>query len=75
MNIKNTENKVKQVDSLLTTIEKVIKKHWIILSILLIGAIAYGYVTLSSEEIDPVNTEQSVDQDEFDDSTYVDEAE
>lgn len=41
INIEDTENKVKQVDSLLTTITNLIKKHWLLL--LFIVIIAFGY--------------------------------
>ena len=39
IDIEDTEKKVKQVDSLLTTITNVLKKHWLVLIFLSVLAI------------------------------------
>lgn len=48
MDIEGAENTVKKVDSLLTTLTKTLKKHWIILCLLAIGA--FFYFALTAEE-------------------------
>ena len=48
MDIKNSEDKLKQVDSFLTTLTNLLKKHWIILSVMTL--IIVGYWMLSTEE-------------------------
>jgi type II secretory pathway component PulF len=54
MNIKSAEQKLHQVDSFLTTLTKLLKKHWLIL--LLILFCASVYFVWNYEELD--ETEQ-----------------
>jgi len=55
--IQETENKVKQVDSLLTTIKSVIKKHWGIL--IIIGVCFFVYWIWNLPEEEPTIDEQA----------------
>jgi hypothetical protein len=41
MNIEDADKKVKQVDSLLTSITKLFKTHWVILIVLALGVFIY----------------------------------
>lgn len=61
MDIKNTEDKINQVDSLLTTITKVLKKHWLILLLSLMGYGMYAIMTSDDEIVENNNTEQEID--------------
>lgn len=71
IDIPETEKKVNQIDSLLTSITKVLKKHWIIISLILVGTFFYFVITAPDEEVYEEDTEYV---EEFvDDSTYVDE--
>lgn len=45
MDIKESEQKLHQVDSFLTTLTKILKKHWFILLIILLGYGVYAIVT------------------------------
>lgn len=56
MDIKGSEEKLNQVDSFLTTLTKVLKKHWLILTLLLIGF--FFYWALNSDV--PVTEEEQV---------------
>lgn len=72
MDIKGTEDKINQVDSLLTTITKVLKKHWLILILLLFGFGVYNIWNSEDEEYYEedtvhVNTVDSL----YYDTTYV----
>lgn len=51
MDVQGTENKIKQVDSLLTTLKTVLKKHWGILTIIAICAMGYWIWNLPDEPI------------------------
>lgn len=58
MDIKGTEDKLNQVDSLLSTLTKVVKKHWIILLIILFGLFIYWTFNLPDDNKNSDNTEQ-----------------
>lgn len=58
MNIKGTENWLKSVDSLLTTLTNLLKKHWLILIILSILALGYYVWTFEEAVVESVETEQ-----------------
>ena len=58
MDIKGTEDKLNQVDSLLSTLTKVVKKHWIILLIILFGLFIYWAFNLPDDNNNSDNTEQ-----------------
>lgn len=52
---KDTEAKLDSVDTILTKVTKILKKHWLILIILLIGYGGYEFVGLVQEEINKIN--------------------
>lgn len=59
MDIKGAEDKLNQVDSLLTTLTKVLKKHWILLLLILAGvAVYYCWTSIDEEAIEPDPAEQ-----------------
>lgn len=69
MDIEGAENKLNQVDSLLTTFTKILKKHWIIITLLLIAGFIYWVVNLPpvEPEVDVV-TEEVIPVDSVDNS-------
>jgi uncharacterized protein YejL (UPF0352 family) len=73
MDIKGTEEKLNQVDSLLTTLTKILKKHWLILSLILLGTFVYFSLTDDSEYVEEYQTEEVSQYDESGDSIYVEE--
>lgn len=50
MDIKETEEKVRQVDSLLGTVKNLLKKHWGLLMLILFCAFIYWAFNLPPEE-------------------------
>ena len=62
LNIEDADKKVQQVDSLLTSITKLLKKHWLIL--ILISIIAFGYWAWNLPETEPVDETEYVDETE-----------
>jgi hypothetical protein len=58
MNIKDAEDQLKQADSFLTTLGNVLKKHWLLLTAITIGAFLYWAATLPDEEVPYDETEQ-----------------
>jgi cell division protein FtsI/penicillin-binding protein 2 len=50
MDIKGSEEKLKDVDSFLTTLTKILKKHWIILSLITLCTLGYFFVSAVLEE-------------------------
>lgn len=46
MDITNSEKQLNQVDRFLTTLTKVLKKHWIVLILIALGALGYWLVNL-----------------------------
>lgn len=48
MKIKDAENQLDQADSFLTKLEKLLKKHWLILLIMLLGYGVYWIFTIES---------------------------
>jgi len=76
MDIKGSEEKLNQVDSFLTTLTRVLKKHWLILTLLLVGFFFYWALTsedpiVEDEQVAP--TEQYQDQGYTVDSTAYEE--
>lgn len=63
LNIEDADKKVQQVDSLLTSITKLLKKHWLILIFIAIIAFGYWAWNLPEEEALP-ETETEVDETE-----------
>ena len=55
MDIKGTEDKLNQVDSLLTTLTKILKKHWLIL--ILIGVATSVYFSWDYIISEPIEEE------------------
>lgn len=51
MDIQGTENKLKQVDSLLTTFTNLLKRHWFVLILIGICAFCYWAMNLPDEEV------------------------
>lgn len=74
MDIKDVENQLNKADSLLTTFSKIVKKHWGILTLILIGVVIFWFCRLVLKEIENP-TEDSQDQieeyEEYDE--YLDE--
>lgn len=68
IDIKEAENKLNQVDSLLTTLTKILKKHWLILIGLCISAFIYFAVTSDYS----VDNEPKVEETQLIDSLNVD---
>ncbi len=67
LNIEDADKKVQQVDSLLTSITKLLKKHWLILIFISILAFGYWVWNLPEEEyIDDEYLEEEV----YDDPIY-----
>jgi hypothetical protein len=50
LDIEKGEKKLKQADSFLTTLTKLLKKHWLILLILLVGFLVYEATYFSSDD-------------------------
>ncbi len=73
MDIKGSEEKLKAVDSLLTTLTNLLKKHWIILTLILIGGFFYWAATLPDEEVYEDSEEQYTDEGVQDSVYYIDE--
>ncbi len=75
MDIKGTEEKLNHLDSFLTTLTRVLKKHWFILLLILIGFFIYLVVTSEDFGVEPVDNINQVDSVDYygDDSIYVDE--
>lgn len=61
MDIEGADKKVKQVDSLLTSITKLLKTHWIILIVLALGVFIYfSYLTPDNEASARFNSNEPV---------------
>ena len=62
MDIKKTEEKLNQVDSLLDTLVRVLKKHWLILLCIAIAVGIYLFVELQdgSDQPEINSTEQTI---------------
>lgn len=78
IDIEGTDKKVKQVDSLLTSITALLKKHWLILIVIAIGVLCYWLTTYPDQKPVEVHTEIPVDgnignEESFSDDTVVDE--
>lgn len=78
IDIEGTDKKVKQVDNLLTSITTLLKKHWLVLILISIGAIGYWAFNLPDVPAEEVSTEIPVDgnignEESFSDDTVVDE--
>ena len=71
MDIKGTEDKLNQVDSLLTTLTKILKKHWLIL--ILIGVATSVYFSWDYIISEPIEEEIQTDPDEAEHHPIVDE--
>ena len=52
MDIKDASNKVDQADTFLDKLEKLLKKHWFTLLLILLGYGAYKFCVLVGEEMD-----------------------
>lgn len=59
MNLKDTEEKLKEVDSLLTTLTKLLKKHWIVLLLILLAWTGYFIWNYDDTEDEETQTEQT----------------
>lgn len=75
MDIQDGEKKINQLDSFLTALEKLLKKHWLIL--LLIGMGAFIYWAWNLPESSTSNEQQTTEQQDTsnyyqDDTTYYD---
>ena len=66
MNIKKAEKKLKDVDSFLTTLGRILKKHWKILAFILFCYLVYEMWTMEDEYI----TDEQYDEYYEDTTTY-----
>ena len=55
MDIKGAEDKLDDADSFLTKLEKLLKKHWLILLLILVGYFIYWSLTSDFEEEPIIN--------------------
>lgn len=51
MDLENAEKKLNQVDRLLTTLTRILKKHWLILLLIVVGIGVYYFITAEDEEV------------------------
>ncbi len=74
VDIEGTEKKVKQVDSLLTSLTNLLKKHWLILMFLTVLTGLYFIWSLPDEPVEAPrqNREGMVDEQSTQDSTATD---
>lgn len=72
IDIEDTEKKVKQVDSLLTTITNVLKKHWLVLIFLSILGIGYWAFNLPDTPVEEPVQEEYVEE-EYVEDEYVEQ--
>lgn len=67
MDIDNISNNVDKVDTLLTKFGKLLKKHWLILILLLVGYLVYYFAQIIDKEIkEPEKTELPASNDSVD---------
>lgn len=69
IDIEGTNKKVKQLDSLLTSIATLLKKHWILVIVLSIGALTYLITTLADQvPAEQIPLDSNIGSDDFEET-------
>lgn len=60
--LQELNKKIKLLDQVLTNLTNIFKKHWLILSLLLLGAIGYFYFFWMDDDSDQDSPDQNTEQ-------------